>query len=461
MYRVLYREYRPETFKELIGQDNIVRILSNQIKNDSVGHAYLFCGTRGTGKTTTARLLAKGVNCLADQDRPCGHCQNCKDIAEGRFIDVVEVDAASNNGIDDVKAIRESVLYPPAIGRKKVYIIDEVHMMSKPGFNALLKTLEEPPANVIFILATTDPDKLPQTILSRCIRMDFRRVPKAKLVEQMRLVCQDRGVEIDDPALGLIAMNADGSVRDCLTLLEQAIAGRSGKIDRGSVLDALGAVGDETYLSIVNTVEAGKIEDIFLILDQLFSNGKDARQILTGIIEYYRNLMFIKHVSNAEDHLNLSREIIEAMRPHAEAISMDKIRTAIVELSKLSYDANLSTQPRTLLELALVRLAAGQAGQADLDQEDQGSPIGILQAKPQGDSQKINVQARTGQKDVNPDQEARQAIGASGQGQAENHKKDKPEKQQGQAERKSGGGQDSSSGEDEFPEIGSLFDKYS
>lgn len=392
MYQVLYREYRPETFDEVIGQDNIVRILSNQIASERVGHAYLFCGTRGTGKTTTARLLAKGVNCLSNEEKPCGKCKNCLDIAAGRFVDVIEVDAASNNGIEDVKAIRESVLYPPAIGRKKVYIIDEVHMMSKPGFNALLKTLEEPPDNIIFILATTDPDRLPQTILSRCIRMDFKRVANQKIIEQIRQICEDRGIDIDDSALSLLAMNADGSVRDALTLLEQTTTGRSGLVDRKSVLEALGSVGDETYVEIISAIEGGKVEDIFIILDRLFSAGKDARQVLSGLINYYRNLMFIKYVPRPEDHLNLSKEIIELMKPQAAEISLEKIRSAVIDLSKVSYDANLSTQPRTLLELALVRLAALEAEKNPFMQD------------------RFDVDPRTATEGVDPDQLARQSI---------------------------------------------------
>lgn len=423
MYQVLYREYRPETFDQVIGQDNIVRILSNQIKTNRVGHAYLFCGTRGTGKTTMARLLAKGVNCLSDEDKPCGECENCLAISRGHFMDVIEVDAASNNGIDDVKDIRESVLYPPAIGKKKIYIIDEVHMMSKAGFNALLKTLEEPPSDVIFILATTDPDKLPQTILSRCIRMDFKRVPNRKIIELMRHICDEREVEIDDAALSLLAMNADGSVRDALTLLEQSIAGRTGLIDRNAILEALGAVGEDTYVRIVSAIEEGRIEDIFMILDDQFSAGKDARQILTGIINYYRNLMFIKYVASPESHLNVSEEIIEMMKPQAKNISFEKIRNAIVQLSKVSYDANLSTQPRTLLEVALVRLAAQEV------EDDQFK------------RDKFDVPPRQQFEQVDEEEVARASIKSDTDEETSSEEENKPE------------------GEEE--NLSSLFDKYS
>ena len=188
MYTALYRARRPEVFSEILGQQHIVKILKHQIDTDTVSHAYLFCGTRGTGKTTTARILAKAVNCLSEGEHPCGHCANCMAIKDGTFMDVIEIDAASNNGVENIRELRESVKYPPAVGRKKVYIIDEVHMLSTGAFNALLKTLEEPPENVMFILATTEPQKLPATILSRCIRLDFKRVPQNILVEGMRQI---------------------------------------------------------------------------------------------------------------------------------------------------------------------------------------------------------------------------------------------------------------------------------
>ena len=259
MYKALYREYRPEVFEEMLGQEHIVKILKKQVESDSVNHAYLFCGTRGTGKTTTARLLAKAVNCLSEGEKPCGKCDNCRAIKEGTFMDLIEIDAASNNGINDIRELRESVNFPPAVGRKKVYIIDEVHMLSKEAFNGFLKTLEEPPENVMFILATTEPQKLPQTILSRCIRMDFRRVSEADLETRMKEICQRKGIEIDEDALKLVATNADGSVRDGLTLLEQCISGREGKVTRDDVLDALGAVGEETYIDMTNAIADGDV----------------------------------------------------------------------------------------------------------------------------------------------------------------------------------------------------------
>ncbi|MBR4020127.1 MAG: DNA polymerase III subunit gamma/tau, partial [Firmicutes bacterium] len=245
MYTALYRAQRPEIFQEVIGQDHIVRILKNQIATGTVSHAYLFCGTRGTGKTTTARILAKAVNCLDTHDAPCGSCPNCQSIKEGTFMDVIEIDAASNNGVENIRELRESVKYPPAVGRKKVYIIDEVHMLSTGASNALLKTLEEPPENVIFILATTDPQKLPQTILSRCMRLDFKRVPENTLMEHMRRICMEKGVKISESALRLLAANADGSVRDGLSILDQCLAGGDKELGRDDILEFLGTVSEE------------------------------------------------------------------------------------------------------------------------------------------------------------------------------------------------------------------------
>lgn len=359
MYKALYREYRPEIFEEMLGQEHIVKILKNQVENDTVSHAYLFCGTRGTGKTTTARLLAKAVNCLDDNHRPCGKCANCMAIKEGTFMDLIEIDAASNNGINDIRELRESVNFPPAIGRKKVYIIDEVHMLSKEAFNGFLKTLEEPPVNVMFILATTEPQKLPQTILSRCIRMDFRRVLEHDLVDRMEKICGERGVDVDVDTLKLVAANADGSVRDGLTLLDQCISGRNGKVTREEVLDALGAVGEETYIEITNSIINKDVSRCMLTLNKIMSGGKDARQVLMGLISHYRNLLLTKYVKNPEDMLNMSLENVERVRKQSEILDLAEINDAIIELSQTSADMTHTTQPRILLELVLVKLASG------------------------------------------------------------------------------------------------------
>lgn len=359
MYRALYREYRPEVFDEIIGQDHIVKVLKSQVAQDSVSHAYLFCGTRGTGKTTTARLIAKAVNCLSDWDRPCGVCENCRAIKEGTFMDLMEIDAASNNGIDNIRELRESIKYPPSVGRKKVYIIDEVHMLSTAAFNAFLKTLEEPPDNVMFILATTEPQKLPQTILSRCIRMDFRRVSEKQIFERMELICEKRNVEIDKDALWLVAANADGSVRDGLTLLDQCISGREGYITRDDILDTLGAVGEETYIRIVDAIIEKNVSGCIMAVEDVMNRGRDARQVLMGLMNHYRNLLMAKYVEKPETVLNMSLENVQRLKEQSLRLAVGDINEGIIELSRTGSEISYTTQPRILLELAVVKLATG------------------------------------------------------------------------------------------------------
>ncbi len=361
MYQALYRACRPEVFDEILGQEHIVKILKHQIATDSVNHAYLFCGTRGTGKTTTARILAKAVNCLdADvKGRPCGKCEHCKAIQAGTFMDVIEIDAASNNGVDNIRELRESVKYPPVAGRKKVYIIDEVHMLSTGAFNALLKTLEEPPENVIFILATTEPNKLPQTILSRCMRLDFKRVPENLLISGMNKICTDKGVEISDGALKLLANAADGSVRDGLSILDQVLAAGDKKIERDDVLEYIGAVGEEFFIELTELVSLKKVSEAFVLLDSALSEGKDVKQLMRDWTSHYRNLLITKFIKNPEDMLNMSTENIAKVREQSQHISLDEINDAIIKLSKTINDARWSTQPRILLELAIVEIAEG------------------------------------------------------------------------------------------------------
>lgn len=363
MYTALYRSFRPETFDGILGQEHIVKILKNQIKTKTTGHAYLFCGTRGTGKTSTARILAKAMNCLADQEeRPCGVCSNCMSIKDGTFMDVIEIDAASNNGVDNIRELRESVKYPPAAGRCKVYIIDEVHMLSTGAFNALLKTLEEPPENVMFILATTEVQKLPATILSRCLRLDFKRVPEKTLRQGMRDICGQMEVKISDAALGLIASNADGSVRDALSLLDQCISSGEKTVTRENVIDILGTAGEEIFVEMTDLVMRRQIADALLLLDRVMADGKDVRQFMKDWVAHFRSLLMTKFIKNPEDILNMSSENVERIRKQSEETDLSYINESIIKLSQTLSDARWSTQPRILLELCIVKLAMDQNG---------------------------------------------------------------------------------------------------
>ena len=360
-YKALYRETRPEVFSEILGQDSIVKILKHQVATGTVSHAYLFTGTRGTGKTTTARILAKAVNCEVPdvEGRPCGECDTCKAIADGTFVDVIEIDAASNNGVDNIRELRESVNYPPAVGRTKVYIIDEVHMLSTGAFNALLKTLEEPPENVIFILATTNPEKLPQTVLSRCMRLDFKRVPQSILAQHMKDICESRGVSIADDALRLLASNADGSVRDSLSILEQCLSSGEQELTRDIVLDFLGAVSEEFYMELTRDVMSGDMSGAFVLIDKALSEGKDVKQIMKDWMSYFRNLLIAKYVEDPEDMLNLSSENIQLLKQLSSELKLEEINRAIITLAKAVNDARYSTQARVLLEVAAVSIASG------------------------------------------------------------------------------------------------------
>ena len=360
MYQALYRTRRPEVFSEVLGQKHIIKILKHQIETDTVSHAYLFCGTRGTGKTTVARLLAKAVNCTSKGERPCGRCPNCEAIARGSFMDVIEIDAASNNGVENIRELRESVKYPPQAGSKKVYIVDEVHMLSSGAFNALLKTLEEPPENVIFILCTTEPQKLPQTILSRCMRLDFKRVPQDILAADMRAIADQRGVSISEGAIRLLAANADGSVRDGLSILDQVLASGDKEIDRDKVLEYLGTVGTEFFTELTELVSQRNTGEALALLDKALSDGKDAKQLMKDWNAHYRNLMITKFMRDPEDLLNMSEDNIKKVREQSAHISFEEIEEAIRRISKTINDARWSTQPRILLELDIVALSGAK-----------------------------------------------------------------------------------------------------
>ena len=365
MQRALYRAERPEVFEEIIGQKHIVKILQNQIRTGTVSQAYLFAGTHGTGKTSTARILAKAVNCTGDTDEPpCGRCENCEAIREGRFVDCIELDAASNNGVDDLRSIIEMVKYPPTIGKYKVYIIDEVHMLSTAAENAFLKTLEEPPEHAIFILATTDPQKVRQTIRSRCMQLNFRRVTEDELIAGMDRICAKRGISASRDALATIASRADGSVRDALSILEQCIAAGDKELSRASVLEYTGAAGEDFFLALTGAVIAHDAGKALIYIDEIVKRGKDTRQILKDWLRHFRDLMIVKYVGKAERIIGASAENIDRLRAQAEGVDAAFIEKAIRLISEYINLGRYSERPRILLETAAVRLAMGSVPMA-------------------------------------------------------------------------------------------------
>lgn len=377
-YQALYRRWRPQGFDGIVGQDAVVTTLKNQIKSDRIGHAYLFCGTRGTGKTSAAKIFARAVNCphAAEHDgSPCNECETCKSIASGRDMNVFEIDAASNNGVDNIRDIREQVEYPPVKGRFKVYIIDEVHMLSTGAFNALLKTLEEPPAYVIFVLATTDPQKLPATILSRCQRYDFKRIPKASIAAHLKEITVREQVEAEDKALSFIAEAADGSMRDSLSILDQCLAYHYGEVlSYDNVLNILGAADDRIYAELFDKIITHDVEGALELVAGLINDGCETGRLINDFIMYLRNVLLVKSMGN-NDLLELSEERYERASQSAGKTDSETIIRIIASLAELANRTRFSTQRRTALEVELIRQCTqGMAGYAAASANTQQVP---------------------------------------------------------------------------------------
>lgn len=357
-YTALYRKWRPSTFDEVKGQEHIVTTLKNQVINDRIGHAYLFCGTRGTGKTSVAKILAKAVNCAHPVDgNPCGECEVCRAVAAGASMNVIEIDAASNNGVDNIREIKEEVAYPPTQGRFKVYIIDEVHMLSIGAFNALLKTLEEPPAYVIFILATTEAHKIPITILSRCQRYDFKRISidtiSARLSELM--VAED--ISADERALRYVAKAADGSMRDALSLLDQCLAFYMGQeLKYENVLEVLGAVDTEVFSDFFRGIVAGDAIGLIHKLEKIIIDGRDLSQFVSDFTWYLRNLMLLQSQTDASDVLEMSEENMKLLKEDAKLTDLNGVMRYIRIFSELSGQLKNSSQKRVMVEVALIKM---------------------------------------------------------------------------------------------------------
>ena len=353
-YMALYRKWRPQDFDALVGQQAVKTALKNALGSGKIAHAYLFSGPRGTGKTSTARILAKALNCeQGPTPTPCGHCHNCERITAGTSMDVIEIDAASNTGVDDIRELREQINFAPVDGRYKVYIIDEVHMLSTGAFNALLKTLEEPPAHVIFILATTDPQKIPATIHSRCQRFDFRRVTVDEIVEHLALVAQGSGIEADEEALRLIAIQSEGGMRDALSLLDQCgVMAR--KVSAATVREVLGIVGREALHELTEAIGRQDLPAALGKLNLLLEQGKDVRQVLAELMEYLRALLLFQSVPDYEEiYLTDTREALAAL---ASLFSRDRLMAAEERLHGAMQELRGALRPRITAELCLLDL---------------------------------------------------------------------------------------------------------
>ncbi|MDY5912636.1 MAG: DNA polymerase III subunit gamma/tau [Inconstantimicrobium porci] len=356
-YTALYREWRPKSFDDVVGQEHITTTLKNQILNDRIAHAYLFCGTRGTGKTSTAKVFAKALNCLNLKDgEPCNECEMCKKINSGLSMDVTELDAASNNGVDKIRDIIDDVQYPPQESKYKVYIMDEVHMLSQGAVNAFLKTLEEPPKNVVFILATTDPQKLPITILSRCQRFDFKRISLSDITKLERKIVDSKGVFADDNSLKLIARVADGAMRDSLSILDQAISMGDGKVTYDSIVSMLGLVTDKYLFELTDAVIDRSVEKSMNIIEEIVHEGKDIYSFIKDMIGHYRNLLMLKVTSNPEEVLDMSNDNIENLRQQSQRMRSEEIMRGIRVLQEAEESAKLSKQSRIYLELAIIKM---------------------------------------------------------------------------------------------------------
>ena len=356
-YTALYREWRPRTFNDVVGQEHITTTLKNQILNNRIAHAYLFCGTRGTGKTSTAKVFAKALNCLDLRDgEPCNKCEMCRKINEGLAIDVTELDAASNNGVDKIRDIIDDVKYPPQEARYKVYIMDEVHMLSAGAVNAFLKTLEEPPNNVIFILATTDPQKLPITILSRCQRFDFKRINNSEITARLRKIVKEQNVLADERSLNLIARVSDGAMRDSLSILDQAISMGNGNVDYNTVVSMLGLVTNEHLFNLVNSVIQRSVEKSIEIIEDVIYSGKDIYLFIKDLIAHYRNLLIVKVTNNPEEVLDMSEENIALIKEQGSRLRAEEIMRCIRILQEAENNAKLSKQARLYCELAVIKM---------------------------------------------------------------------------------------------------------
>lgn len=356
-YQAIYRKWRPQVFEDIIGQSHITTTLKNQIMNDRISHAYLFCGTRGTGKTTAAKVFAKAVNCLNPKNgSPCNECEICRGIQNGSILDVTEIDAASNNSVDNIRDLREDVNYVAARTKYRVYIIDEVHMLTTGAFNALLKTLEEPPAHVIFILATTEVHKIPETILSRCQRFDFRRITPNDIIVRMKEIAAADGINITDDAYELLAQMADGSMRDGLSILERCVSACGTNLDRDSVTSVLGIAKSDLLFRLGSAVIENDSERVLNLIDTVTRDGKDLNVFCDSVIKHFRDLLVCKITHDPKSMIEYSDDLLVKLKSQAQKATFEKLSHAVAVLTKAKSDAKWVKNPRVIYELALLKL---------------------------------------------------------------------------------------------------------
>ncbi|MDR0849946.1 MAG: DNA polymerase III subunit gamma/tau [Christensenellaceae bacterium] len=355
----LYREFRPKKFDDVIGQDHIVKTLINQIERGAVGHAYLFAGTRGTGKTSCAKIFSRAINCAKpEKGSPCGKCQVCKNLESDTAVDILEIDAASNNGVDAIRELREKVKYPPIHGKYRVYIIDEVHMLSDSAFNALLKTLEEPPSHAIFILATTEVHKLPATILSRCMRFDFRLVSNQKLEALLKKVFEKSKIECDQNSIQAIATAGEGSVRDTLSIADCVSAFADGRIDYETTLNVLGLSDKKIVSNLAGYIIEGNIGAVLDEINAAYLAGKNLIVLTKDLTVHFRNLLTIKTCKDAKGILREPVEIYEKLSEQANKVESNKLLEYMTKLSQIENDLKYALNPRVLVEIACLECAS-------------------------------------------------------------------------------------------------------